>query len=180
MSSDQELRAVAERIEALVHGFAQSADPAARRDAQELVRLLMTLYGAGLERILRILELEERHGGRMVGALLADDLVVSLLVLHDLHPDDVATRIAHGLERLQSATTTQLTLLEVRDGAARVKAEPRHQGAPVTPIAVRRLIDHMVHAVAPDITRVDIEGEGLPVAGSPPLIQLTRPSPAQP
>src|SRR5688500_5419864 len=107
------MRAVAERIDVLVREAASSPDPAVRRNAQELVQLLMRLYGAGLSRIVHLLALEEpRADGRsgpIMSALLADDLIASLLVLHDLHPEDVETRIARGLQRLQETAAAEIT-----------------------------------------------------------------------
>jgi len=180
ISSDQQMRAVTELIEKLLGDFAALPDPAVRDKAQELVRAVMRLYGGGLARILQILELEDlqagRPAGRTVAALRADDLVASLLVLHDLHPDDVETRVTRGLERVRPVVGTSLTLLDVRDGVARVKAEvPRHAPAPSL-LDLRRLIESVVRAVAPDVVRVDIDG--LPRAALPPLIQLSRKPPA--
>ena len=176
MPSDHQLRRVAERIEELVGDFAASPDPALRHKAQELVRLLMRLYGAGLTRILQILELEDlqarRPAGQTAAALRADDLVASLLVLHDLHPEDVETRIARGLERVGPAVGTTVTLLGLRDGVARLKAEvPRQMQAPSL-LDMRRLIESVVHAVAPDVVRVDIDG--LTDTAPARLIQLSR------
>jgi hypothetical protein len=176
MSSDQQMRGVAERIETLVGDFAASPDAAVRHKAQELVRQLMTLYGAGLTRILQILELEDLQARRPVGhtaaALRADDLVASLLMLHDLHPEDAETRITRGLERVQPSFGTTVTLLDVRDGAARLKVDAPHQGEGRSMVDLRRLIESVVHAVAPELLRVDIEG--LPHTATAPLIQLSR------
>jgi hypothetical protein len=169
MSSDQQTRGIAEQIEALVERLAASPDPAVRRDAQELVRLLMTLYGDGLARVLQILEREEPQSRRLVDALLEDDLISSLLVLHDLHPDDAETRIARGLGQIENAAGATISLLDVRGGTARVKVDT-HGTASM--LDLPRLIDEMVRAVAPDIARVDVEG--MPPAPPPALVQLSR------
>ncbi|MDQ4080997.1 MAG: hypothetical protein M3125_09580 [Gemmatimonadota bacterium] len=163
---------VAEQVETLVTRLSQSPDPAVRHDAQELVRLLMTLYGSGLARILEILERDERDGRRLVNALGTDDLIASLLVLHDLHPDDSATRISRGLEKLQSVAGVPVVLLDVVAGTVRVRVDAGHE--PPTP-ALRdlpQLISEMVSAVAPDVTEVHVEG--LPPKAPAGLVQLTR------
>ena len=163
---------VAEQIERLVTRLSSSSDPAVRHDTQELVRLLMTLYGSGLARVLEILEREERDGQRLVNALGADDLLSSLLVLHDLHPDDSATRISRGLEKLQAAAGVPVVLLEVRNGTAIVKVGA--EGRVLTP-ALRDLpglISEMVSAVAPEVTEVHVEG--LPATAPAGLVQLTH------
>ncbi len=176
ISSEQEMRAVAQRIDGLVRDFAASPDPAVRSQVQELVRLVMTLYGAGLARILQILALEDLRAGRAadhtVSALRADDLVASLLVLHDLHPEDVETRIARGLERVQPVVGGTVALLGIHGGTARVKVEapPQTNAAPL--VDLQRLIESVVQAVAPDVVHVDVEG--LPRPAPSPLIQLAR------
>ncbi|MEU0674724.1 hypothetical protein ABZ330_17860 [Streptomyces sp. NPDC006172] len=82
------------RIEEVLDRLASSTDPAAAPAAEELVRSLMDFYGAGLARVLRLLS----ASGEPLGTLLGDRLVASLLVLHDLHPEDRDTRIARALD----------------------------------------------------------------------------------
>jgi hypothetical protein len=173
MSTDPEMRTVVERIDVLLRDF-EAREPEARRAAKELVRLLMRLYGAGLERIVRILELEQRRVEPLLNTLLADDLVASLLVLHELHPEDAATRIMRGLERLEADAGSHLTLVDIRDGAVVVRAE----GAdPSAPIDFRRVIEETVRAAAPDVESVEIDGLPSPVAAG--LVQLQRRPPAR-
>jgi hypothetical protein len=174
MSSDQRMQAVAARIEALVGYFADSPEPHVRRNGQELVTLLLELYGTGLERILRILEREDGSAGRRPGieALLRDELIASLFVLHDLHPEDCAARISRELERIGEFAGADVTLLGVTAATARVQLhEQRHARARSAP-ELRRLIEGVVQAAAPEVDRVEIEG--LADTDSPPLVQLTR------
>ena len=70
----------------------------ARERAEELVRQVTDLYGAGLERILEILDEPGKLDDATLAALAADDLVASLLLVHGLHPHDVETRVAAALD----------------------------------------------------------------------------------
>ncbi|MCX4910780.1 hypothetical protein [Streptomyces sp. NBC_00878] len=83
------------RVEEVLERLTASGDPAAAAAAEELVRSLMDFYGAGLARILHLLS--AAPGGPSAG-LLGDELVASLLVLHELHPEDRDTRIARALD----------------------------------------------------------------------------------
>ena len=56
MTKAKDLRAVGERIDGLLEEFAVVADPRMRERAEELVRLLMELYGGALDRVLRIVD----------------------------------------------------------------------------------------------------------------------------
>ncbi len=100
MTKAKDLRTVGERIDGLLEEFAAVADPRMRDRAEELVRLLMELYGGALDRVLHIVD-EAGRPDEIMTRLSADDLVSSLLVLHNLHPLDVETRILRALDRVR-------------------------------------------------------------------------------
>jgi hypothetical protein len=77
---------VAADIERAIEKLDALADPHGRAQAQELVRLLMMFYGAGLARVVDIVRSEKGGPRAIVDRLAADELVASLLALHDLHP----------------------------------------------------------------------------------------------
>ena len=62
------------------------------------MRLVTELYGAGLERILTIVG---KVDPPLVVDLAADDLVASLLLVHDLHPEDLEQRVEGALESVR-------------------------------------------------------------------------------
>jgi hypothetical protein len=122
------------RIEALVKSF-DSVDEPVRIAAQELVAAVLELHREGLARLLPCLD---------PGAF-DDDLVASLLVLHELHPASIASRVAKALGR---APFLHAELLEVRDGRVRVRvAEP----------TMRARVEEIVWEAAPDAADVAIE-----------------------
>lgn len=167
---EQQVQARAARINALVEHFAASTDPAVSQNARELVQLLMEMYGAGLETMLRALQRADREG-EATEALLDDELVSSLLVLHDLHPEDGAARIGRGLQRVRALTGADIALLGLSDTTARVRVEGQRGARAPAPADLRRLIEEIVQASAPDVVHVEVEGLG---EGSPTLVQLTR------
>ena len=56
MPQEKNLRAAGDRIEGLLQELGSVADPRVRANAEELVRLLMELYGSALARILEIVD----------------------------------------------------------------------------------------------------------------------------
>lgn len=138
-----------------------AADPSLRARVEELIRLLMQLYGAGLTRALEIV-------GRESAERLAEDkLVGSLLLLHGLHPVDASTRIAEALRRVQRRLDGHnLRLEELTDGRARVRVI-LNGGRP--PATLASAIEHAIAETAPDVASVEIEG--LPEA-QPALVQI--------
>ena len=101
MASSPDPAAIGEAVERLLHGLDAVEDPAARRQAQELVRLLLSLYGDALARILSIVRTE--HGGpaAVCDRFANDGLISSLLLLHDLKVEpllQIARRRPHAAE----------------------------------------------------------------------------------
>ncbi|MEV0715884.1 hypothetical protein AB0H87_14775, partial [Asanoa sp. NPDC050611] len=95
-----------DRIEALITASA-AGGAVARERAEELVRLVVDLYGAGLERLLELLHERGALGDDVLDALAADELVASLLLVHGLHPESASTRVATaaaGMTRAGFAT----------------------------------------------------------------------------
>ena len=94
-STDLDAAGLANRIEELLDGIAETGGPQVAHAAEELVRVLMRFYGAGLEQVVSVI----RAGGgdAMVHRLSADPLVAGLLALHDLHPVPRGQRLDHAL-----------------------------------------------------------------------------------
>ncbi len=101
MRDTQAFREQIGRIEELVQNIESTADPAMRATAKELVQSVMDLHGAAIERILEIVTKTGEPGTGIVRSLGADELVGSVLVLYDLHPEDFATRVHRGIEKAQ-------------------------------------------------------------------------------
>ncbi|MBW5486596.1 hypothetical protein GPJ59_33305 [Streptomyces bambusae] len=98
----------------MLDGFAAAGDAAggaAYTAAEELVRVLMDFYGAGLARV--VAGLDE---GRLA-ALLDDELVGGLLALHDLHPEDARTRIG----RVLAASRERVEVLDFDEATGRLR-----------------------------------------------------------
>ncbi|MER7825666.1 hypothetical protein BCL76_101538 [Streptomyces sp. CG 926] len=164
------------RVEEVLDRLAATGDPAACAAAEELVRVLMDFYGAGLARIV------EKVGDGPLAPVYGDELVASLLSLHGLHPEDVHTRIgralaAHGepLELLGFDADTGV--LRLRPAAASSSGCGCGSGSGGGPDAGRTLEDTLA-CFAPEVTSVEQEPAAAP---APALLQIgTRPpSPAR-
>jgi len=165
-STDLDAAGLANRIEELLDGIAESGGPAIAAAAEELVRVLMRFYGAGLEQVVSVI----RAGGgdAMVHRLSADPLVAGLLALHDLHPVPVAQRLDHALDtarRRLGAHGTGITLGDIDDdGAIHVLLAGGGCGADTVKDVVATAITELV----PEVTGVVFDAE--PVG--PALLQI--------
>lgn len=151
---NDDARAVGQRVEELLAELRTRSGPQAADVATELVSCLVRLYGAGLEAIMRIVGDDTRLQAR----LIADPLIESLLLIHDLHPLDAGTRIRRALGRMGGGAE----FLGVDEaGVAQVRLG---SGCGATPAA----IEQAVADAAPETTGVRL------VPRDPPLIQITR------
>jgi hypothetical protein len=149
----------ARRIEELVRQVEQIPDRESRECAQKAMEAILELHGAGLERMMELVLEGGSSGEAAVRRFTNDSLVSSLLVLHDLHPDDVETRIGETLRKMHA----KAELIGVFDGAVRVRLSGEGCG-------IKESIEAAIRAVAPDVTEVIIEER--PAQGFVPLAAL--------
>jgi len=162
---------VEELLDALKSGGFGGAAPA----AEELVSLLVGLYGDGLTQIVTILA-EQGSAGEAILARLADDpLVESLLLLHGLHPLDVDARIQRALDRVRPYLGSHaggVEYLGVTDGVARLRLEGSCHGCPSSTVTVRLAISGAVQDAAPEVADVVVEGMTAPP--EPKVLQIGK------
>lgn len=168
--SDRDPVHVAADIERAITSLNTIADPDAAERGRELAQLLMSLYGAGLARVLEILRAEGPAAATTIERLAADPLVSSLLTLHDMHPHPAAERIARALSALQQALPAGAALRLVSCVIPRAQIQVSlADHSPVAPDTLRQAIHRAVADAAPEITAIDIDG--IPVR----LLQILRP-----
>jgi Fe-S cluster biogenesis protein NfuA/nitrite reductase/ring-hydroxylating ferredoxin subunit len=145
-----------ERIEQLLGQLREGVSAPVQAQVEELVRLLLELHGRGLG---RAMELLDERGRR---ALADDALVASLLILHDLHPDDVHTRIQRALDRVRPYLGSHAGGVQFVgvDGAgvAHLKLEGSCDGCPSSTVTVKLALEQAVLDAAPEVERIEVEG----------------------
>jgi Fe-S cluster biogenesis protein NfuA/nitrite reductase/ring-hydroxylating ferredoxin subunit len=161
-----EVRQVGARVEELLGILRTGGAAAAAPAAEELVRILLGLYGDGLAHIMAALREEGDAGAAVLDRLLADPLVESLLVLHDLHPLDVDTRIQQALDRVRPYLGSHAGGVEylgvTDDGVAHLRLEGSCHGCPSSTVTVRLAIQSAIEEAAPEVTDVVVEGVSEP------------------
>jgi hypothetical protein len=140
-----------DRIDALLAASAASG-AAAQERAEELVRLVADLYGAGLERLLDLLHERGALTDEVAGALAGDGLVASLLLVHGLHPYPAQVRIERALAGL-GAELVEIT----EDGVARVRTPGDHDGCSAPSAKLSEAVRDAIESAAPEITAVTID-----------------------
>ncbi len=173
------VRRVGEQVEELLSALrsggdqARSADPA--ETAEELVRLLVGLYGEGLGHIVAALAERGEAGASMLLALTEDPLVESLLLLHDLHPLSLDERVQRALDQVRPYLGSHaggVQYLGVFEGVARLRLEGSCHGCPSSTVTVKLAIEGAVLEAAPEVSEVVVEG--MTTVPEPALLQIGR------
>jgi Fe-S cluster biogenesis protein NfuA len=150
-------REVRERVAALERLLEQIGDDP---KAIEAVRALVELYGEALARFL-------------TGADPAEDELLShLLLVHDLHPVDVETRVRQALDDVRPYLGSHggdVELLGVEHGVARLRLAGTCNGCPSSTVTLRNAIEEAVMRAAPELDGIDAEGVAEP---QPALVQI--------
>jgi hypothetical protein len=137
------------RVEELLAELRARSGPEAADAAEELVTCLVRLYGDGLAAIMRAIG----DDGRLRALLIADPLVESLLLVHDLHPLDASARVKRALGRLG----TGAEFLGIDDaGVAHVRLG--HGCGSTADVVEQALSD-----AAPEIIRVEFAAREAPL-----------------
>jgi len=156
------LRQAGDRIESLLTELRSVADPIVQEKAEELVQVLVEVYGAGLDRIVEIVGAGTETGEAQVQRLADDEFVASLLILHGLHPQDTETRVQNALDKVRPYLGSHAggcTYLGIDEsGVVHLRLEGSCQGCPSSTITVKMAIERAIEAVAPEISGIAVEG----------------------
>jgi Fe-S cluster biogenesis protein NfuA len=157
----REFQAGLQRLEGLLRGVERLADPAAQTHIRALLRAVLDLHGAGLGRLLDHLEAAGAPGRAVLDACARDDVVSGLLLLHGLHPLDVAERVRQALEQVRPYLRSHggnVELLGVGDGVVRLRLHGSCHSCPSSAVTMKQTIEEAILARAPDVTAVEVEG----------------------
>lgn len=175
-----------ERVQELLGSLDEIADPVAQQRVQELIGTVLELYGAGLERVLGIVDDAGDDALPIRQALLDDGVVSSLLLIHGLYPISLEERVVEALDSVRPFLASHggnVELLGIDDGVARLRLEGSCDGCPASAATLEHALKEAIDATAPDLLGLEVEGVvGLedqaeePAGLSLPLVQVGAPS----
>jgi hypothetical protein len=158
-ADDNEFLQRMRRIESLLQAVERSTDPDARAAARELVQALLELHGAGLATVMELTAGAGEPGRALVESFTNDDLVASLLLLHNLHPVGIEGRVRKAVERVRPrfrARGADVALAEAKDGLVRLRVtESAEDGSPDD--TLKRVLEDAIQGAAPDAAGIEIE-----------------------
>jgi Fe-S cluster biogenesis protein NfuA/nitrite reductase/ring-hydroxylating ferredoxin subunit len=156
------------RVQELTAELEARGEQVPRALAEELVSVVVQMYGVGLERIVQLAE-----GSEVMDALVTDDLVASLLLIHDLYPVPLEDRVAAALERVRPYMESHggnVELLGVENRIARLRLEGSCKTCAASSATLELAVRQALEEAAPDLEGMDVEGvlaEPEPIGGMP-------------
>jgi len=172
-----------ERVQELQARLELSGDSATRALAEELVSAIVRMYGAGLERIVGSLIQDGADGERIAASLADDDLVATLLLIHDLHPVPLERRVQDALDSVRPYMESHggnVELLSLEHGVARIHLRGSCSDCSASSVTLELAIKQALEEAAPDLEGLEVEGVAPQTAGGPGLPMVTGMAPAAP
>lgn len=158
---EREFQTRLNRLDELLIETEQALDPAARMRLQEVVQAILELHGSGLQRLLEHITDAGEAGRRIRDACARDGIVAGLLLLHDLHPFDVETRVRQALDSVRPALRSHggnVDLIEINDGMVRLRLQGSCHHCPSSAVTMQQTIEDAILGLAPEIHTVEVDG----------------------
>ncbi|MEY8017166.1 NifU family protein [Mycobacterium servetii] len=150
---DAQWRTAGDRIQTLLDSCA-AGGAAARDRARQLVREVVGLYGAGLERILGL-----AGDPGLAERLATDDLVASLLLVHGLHPHDVRRRVCDALDRVRPYLGSHggdVDLIGIDGDIVRLAFTGSCKSCPSSAVTLELAVEDAIRAAAPEVGAIEV------------------------
>lgn len=161
MANSGDFQEQVKKLGRLITEFDRLPDGPTKDAGREMVRLLMEVHGAGIERMMETIFDSSETGPSIIDKLGADSVTGSLLLLYSLHPDDIETRVHRAMEnmrpRLRKLACTG-ELVSIDEGAVTVRLETTGHSCGSSTKDLYAIVEECVYELAPDVASLDIVG----------------------
>src|SRR6185312_6383251 len=159
VEEDAQWRTAGDRIQTLLDASAAGGAVAHER-AEQLVREVTDLYGAGLERMVR---LAVAANPELAQAFADDNLVASLLLVHNVHPHTVERRVSDALDSVRPYLGSHggdVHLIEIADspdgGVVRLQFSGSCKSCPSSSVTLELAVEDAIRAAAPEVETIEV------------------------
>lgn len=157
-----ELNRQSDRIQELIEEIDALPDEKARDMMQECMQEVLSFYGHGLERILGIISEGNNTAAKDIyNNMLGDSFVNGLLLIHDLHPFDLRTRLNLALEKVRPYMDSHggsVEIISLEDGVAKLRLNGNCKGCPSSSATLELGIKQAIEENCPDLLGLEVEG----------------------
>jgi Fe-S cluster biogenesis protein NfuA/nitrite reductase/ring-hydroxylating ferredoxin subunit len=149
------------RIQELVAQIDALPNSPARVLFQECLESVLAFYGHGLERILQLVANAGPAGQKIYHDLIHDNVVRGLLIIHDLHPVDIETRLRDALDKVRPYLRSHggnVELISLTNDVARLRLQGTCKSCASSTVTLELAIRHAIEEACPDLIGFEVEG----------------------
>jgi Fe-S cluster biogenesis protein NfuA/nitrite reductase/ring-hydroxylating ferredoxin subunit len=163
-SLDGDINIQGERIQKLLERIEALPYPGAKELMQECMEAVLAFYGQGLNRILQVVDGAGPDGQRVYQNLIQDDMIKGLLLIHDLHPLDLPTRLRDALEKVRPYLRSHggnVELISLENDVAKLRLQGTCKSCASSSVTLELAIRQAIEQACPDLVHFEVEG-GVP------------------
>jgi len=156
-----EINAHGERLQKLLAEVEALPYPGARELIQDCMESVLGFYGAGLKRILQVVSEDGPEGRKVFRDLIRDEVVKGLLLIHDLHPLNLETRLLEALDKVRPYLKSHggnVELISLENDVARLRLQGTCQSCASSSVTLELAIRHAIEQACPDLVHFEVEG----------------------
>ena len=149
------------RVQELVAQIDALPTSPARVLFQECLESVLAFYGHGLARILRLVTDAGPDGQKIYHDLIHDNVVRGLLIIHDLHPVDLETRLRDALDKVRPYLRSHggdVELISLTNDVARLRLQGTCKSCASSTVTLELAIRHAIEEACPDLIGFEVEG----------------------
>lgn len=162
ISVSDELPQQSHQMQALLEKVSQWPDAASKALMQECISEMLIFYGNGLERMIDLISGESNEiATKVLNKFMADPFINGLLILHDLHPFDMETRIHLALEKVRPYIQShggQIDLLSLENESAKIKLSGTCKTCASSSVTLELAVRQALEEYCPDLDNLEVEG----------------------
>ncbi len=157
----KDLHQQAARIEEIIDAIEQLPDDNARRLMQECIQSVMGLHGHALKKILDLASESGSAGTNIHDALIHDPTVRGILLIHDIHPQSIETRLREALDKVLPYIHSHggdVELVGIAHDVATIRLKGTCQGCPSSAVTLELAVKNAIAEACPDLAGLQVEG----------------------
>lgn len=161
--ADPEIEALLSSLDAALTEIETLPEGRARDASVEALQTLLLVYGEGMQRMVD--KVASLGGEQILQLFMGDELIEHLLVLHDVHPEDLETRAERALDQVRPYLQSHggdVEFLELVDGVARLRLNGSCDGCPSSAVTLKSAVEEALKSALPEVSSVEAVGEEEP------------------
>src|SRR5215469_18392370 len=159
VGSDGDINSQGERIQKLLERIEASPYPGAKELIQECMEAVLAFYGHGLNRILQVVSRAGPDGLKVYQDLIHDDVIKGFLLIHDLHPLDLETRLREALDKVRPYLRSHggnVELISLENDIAKLQLQGTCKSCASSSVTLELAIRHAIEQACPDLVHFEV------------------------